>query len=195
MTPFIASLIWIAGIIVWTIIRIPHRRRARRRAVVAHRRSRSEQLALGLCIIGLVIIPFLHLSMNLFAVADYPFVPAFGWIGAIAMPGFLVMFHLSHKHLADNWSVTLEIRQDHKLVDHGVYSRIRHPMYTSFWLWGLAQALLIPNWIAGFAGLVSVAWLYFSRISHEEDMMRAQFGTLYDDYCQKTNRLWPRWLK
>ena len=62
----------------------------------------------------------------------------------------------------------------------------------SFWLWGIAQALLIPNWVAGFSGIVAVAILYFSRIRNEEAMMRQQFGNAYDDYCKRTKRLVPK---
>ena len=108
------------------------------------------------------------------------------------MVAFLHMFYFSHKHLARNWSVTLEIRKNHELVDNGIYRLIRHPMYTSFWLWGLAQFLLIPNWIAGPAGLASVALLYFGRIEEEEKMMHEQFGEAYREYCNRTYRLWPK---
>lgn len=192
MTETIAAIIWALGIIAWTAIRWPHRRKARKTKVVADRKSTSEQLALGLCIVGLVAIPALHLVTGVLGFADYTFQPALAYLGMPAMVGFLVMFHLSHKHLARNWSVTLEIREDHKLVSTGVYSRIRHPMYTSFWLWGIAQFLLIPNWIAGTVGLLSVAWLYFSRINQEEAMMQAQFGEDYTNYCKRTGRLIPK---
>ncbi len=192
MTTSAAALIWCFGIVIWTIIRLPHRRRAKRTAVVSDKKSLGEQLALSACIAGLVVIPAVHLVFKTFEFAEFTFYPVQGWIGALAMVTFLSMFHLSHKHLAKNWSVTLEIREGHKLVDTGVYSRIRHPMYTSFWLWGLAQALLIPNWIAGLAGVASVAWLYFSRIENEESLMREQFGADYDAYCSRTFRLVPK---
>ena len=192
MSDDIAAVIWCVGIVLWTLIRIPHRRKARKTKVVADKRSTAETIALTLCIIGLVVIPAIHLAFKPFGFAQYAFSTLMGWLGAAAMILFLVLFHLSHKHLAKNWSVTLEIRKDHKLVDTGVYKYIRHPMYTSFWLWGFAQFLLIPNWIAGISGLLSVAWLYFSRINKEEAMMREQFGADYDAYCARTFRLLPR---
>jgi len=65
-------------------------------------------------------------------------------------------------------------------------------MYTSFSLWGLAQLFLIPNWFAGTAGLAAVAWLYFSRVDEEEEMMREHFGKAYDAYCKRTGRLLPK---
>jgi protein-S-isoprenylcysteine O-methyltransferase Ste14 len=35
------------------------------------------------------------------------------------------------------------------LVREGVYRSVRHPMYASERLWGIAQALLLQNWVAG----------------------------------------------
>lgn len=192
MTESIAAIIWLAGIVVWTIIRWPYRKKARKTEVVTDRTSLAERTALALCIVGLVVLPAIHLATGLFEFANYGFQPHAAWLGTIAMLGFLVFFYFSHKHLARNWSVTLEIRKDHELVQHGVYRYIRHPMYTSFWLWGIAQALLIPNWIAGCAGVVSVAWLYFSRIDKEEAMMLSQFGEAYNEYKKRTGRLIPR---
>ena len=192
MSETIASVIWILGIISWTLIRLPHRRKAKRTEVTSDHKSTAEKVALTLCIIGLVVIPALHILSDVFSFANYPFSPYVAMAGLPVMVGFLVIFYFSHKHLDRNWSVSLELRKDHVLVQDGVYRLIRHPMYTSFWLWGIAQLLLIPNWFAGLAGLASVAWLYFSRIENEEAMMRAQFGEEYDDYCRRTSRLLPK---
>ncbi|MGI9354731.1 MAG: protein-S-isoprenylcysteine O-methyltransferase [Rhizobiaceae bacterium] len=177
---------------VWLIIRWPHRRRARKAKVVAHRRSANERIALGLCILGLVVVPLTWRFSDLFEFADYAFKYWQGWLGLVTIVAFLILFHFSHAHLAKNWSVTLELRAEHRLVDTGVYSRIRHPMYTSFWLWGLAQLFLIPNWFAGATGLAAIAWLYFTRVGEEESMMRGHFGEAYDVYCKRTGRLLPK---
>ena len=85
------------------------------------------------------------------------------WLGrAVVAAAALVMFRLTHKALGKMWSVSLQLKQDHKLVTTGIYRRLRHPMYTAFWLMALAQALLLPNWIAGTAGLVGFGFLFFS---------------------------------
>ena len=192
MTAALASGIWAAGIVLWVIIRWPHRRRARKTETATDQRSQKERVLLGLTIIGLVVIPAIHLTTDLMAFANIPFRPLAGVFGLISMVAFLSLFHFSHKHLARNWSVSLEIRKDHELVDTGIYRMIRHPMYTSFWLWGIAQFLLIPNWIASLSGLASIALLYFSRVGAEEEMMRQQFGADYDAYCERTYRLLPK---
>jgi len=187
-----AAIVWFLGIVGWLIIRLPYRRRAQRTKTVTDNSSKSERVSLGLTIVGLVLLPLLQLTTGLFDFASIPFSPLAAWFGMLVMILFLIIFYLSHKHLARNWSVTLEIRKDHELVQSGIYKLTRHPMYTSFWLWGIAQFLLVPNWIAGLSGLVSVAWLYFSRIDHEEAMMRSQFGEAYDAYCERTYRLLPK---
>ncbi|MEL6734723.1 MAG: protein-S-isoprenylcysteine O-methyltransferase [Pseudomonadota bacterium] len=192
MTSSIAAALWGATLIGWIAIRMPRRRKAKRKKVVAHRRSLWERTALGLCIAGLFVLPLIYFTTGFPAYANrVPYI----WtlvLGTGVMIGFLVVFYLAHKQLADNWSVTLELREDHQLVQNGLYQYVRHPMYSSFWLWGIGQALLVPNWVAGFAGVVSVAVLYFSRVHQEEAMMRDQFGTQYDAYCAKTGRVIPR---
>ena len=192
MTPTIAAFIWAIGIIAWLAIRIPRRRKAKRTKVVTDRVTVGERVTLGLCIIGLVVIPIIYLTTNILDYANFRFSSLLAILGCFIMGNFIALFYLSHKQLDRNWSVTLEVREDHKLIDHGLYAHIRHPMYTSFWLWGVAQVLLIPNWIAGFSGITAVAILYFSRIKNEEAMMRQQFGSGYDEYCARTTRLIPK---
>ena len=93
--------------------------------------------------------------------------------------------------LGRNWSVSLELREQHVLVTQGVYRHVRHPMYTAFWLWAVAQALLLPNWIAGFAGLVGFGILFFGRVAREEQLMLEKFGDEYSAYMLRTSRLVP----
>ena len=60
------------------------------------------------------------------------------------------------------------------------------------WLRGVAQALLLQNWIAGWAGLVSFLPLYLLRVPREERMMLDKFGETYRAYMGRTGRVFPR---
>lgn len=193
MTASLASLVWVLGILAWCAIRYPHQRRARKFKVAAHKRSLEERLLLGGATLGLVIVPGMWLATGFPSALDRTFQPALAWLGTFCMIAFLWLFHAVHRQLGRNWSITLEIREDHALVTEGLFRHIRHPMYSSFWLWALAQALLLPNWAAGFAGLVSIAALYYGRVSREEAMMREAFGPQYDAYMGRTKRIIP-WL-
>ncbi len=194
MTSTVAAIIWVIGIFVWAAIRLPRERVARRTKVVTDKRSTWERIALTLCGLGLVVLPAITLATNWLDFADLPFQPFAAWFGTFTMIAFLALFYATHKQMGKNWSVSLELREGHKLLTDGLYKYVRHPMYSSFWLWGIAQMLLIPNWIGGLAGIVSVAILYYSRVAKEEDMMRAQFGQEYDDYCERTPRIFPQIL-
>ena len=186
----LAYAIWLAGLVGWLAVRLPRRRRARRTKVVAHRRSPRERAVLGLCVVALGPLPALAWA-GLLPFADTGISVLRAVLAALVFAAFVALFHRAHRELAHNWSVTLELRENHTLVTQGLYAHMRHPMYAAFFLWGLGQALAVPNWFAGWAGLVSVAILFLSRVGEEEAMMRQQFGARYDEYCARTARLLP----
>jgi protein-S-isoprenylcysteine O-methyltransferase Ste14 len=64
-------------------------------------------------------------------------------------------------------------------------------MYTAFWLWAVAQALLLPNYFAGCAGLVGFGILFFGRVAKEEELMLESFGDDYRRYMSRTYRVIP----
>ncbi len=88
--------------------------------------------------------------------------------------------------------MTLELRRGHEIVRHGVYRRVRHPMYAAIWLVSLSQGLLLDNWLAGWSAVAAVAPMYLIRVPREERMMCDAFGDAYRDYMRETGRLWPR---
>jgi protein-S-isoprenylcysteine O-methyltransferase Ste14 len=194
MSETVAAIVWAAGMVLWFAIRYPHQRRARKITVVAQGRDLGDRLFLAGAGVGLALFPLVYVLSGFPAFADYAFRPWMGWAGTVVEMLFVWLFFEAHRALGRNWSVTLEIRDEHRLVTDGLYRYIRHPMYTSFWLWAIAQALLIPNWIAGFAGLAGVAALYFSRVGKEERLMEQAFGEEYRAYSATTGRVIPRLL-
>ena len=192
MTAFVAKSIWVLLTVAWYVIRRPHVRRARKTPVRHSARDRREWMLLAISFAGLGILPFLYVATGFPISADYPFRPLQGWFGAAVALAALTMFYLTHRALGRNWSISLDVRETHKLVTDGVYARVRHPMYAAFWLWALAQALLLPNWIAGLSGLVGFGTLYAFRVGREEKLMMDAFGNEYRAYMARTARLVPR---
>jgi protein-S-isoprenylcysteine O-methyltransferase Ste14 len=191
MTVLSATVIWLLGVAGWFIIRYPHDRRSRRTPKRLRSDHIREFILMAISFTGLGIIPAVYVLTSAPQFANYPFRPWQGWLGATLFCASLLLFHRAHKDLGRNWSVTLEVRDDHSLVTSGVYSRVRHPMYSAFWLWALAQALLLPNWIAGPAGLVGFGTLFFLRVGREERLMSAIFGEDYRRYMARTSRIVP----
>lgn len=191
MSEEFAQAIWVFGVVAWFIIRLPHQMRARRTPVAQRAGGWRDRVLLTISSTGLGVVPAIYVFTGEPEFADYTFNPLIGLIGAALMAGALVLFHLTHKHLGRNWSVTLDTRKTHKLIDTGVYARVRHPMYSAFWLLALAQGFLLANWIAALAGPVAWATLFFLRVGREEKLMIDTFGDEYMSYIRRTKRVLP----
>jgi protein-S-isoprenylcysteine O-methyltransferase Ste14 len=191
LTPFAAKLVWLLGVVGWFIIRYPHDRRSRRTPKLRRSGHGRETVLMAISAAGLGIVPAVYVLTNAPDFADYAFRAWQGWLGAAVFAAALWLFYRTHKDLGRNWSVTLEVRERHTLVTSGVYARVRHPMYSAFWLWAVAQALLLPNWIAGPAGLVGFGTLFFLRVGREEALMAETFGDEYRRYMARTWRVLP----
>lgn len=192
MTLMMAKLAWAALVVGWFVLRIPYERKARKARIAQDRMLLPERLRLGVSLTGLGIIPGIHVVTGFPRFANYAFQPWLCALGIVAAIAALIMFRLTHKALGRNWSVSLQLKEDHKLITDGIYARIRHPMYTAFWLMALAQALLLPNWIAGLSGLLGFGTLYILRVRHEERLMLDGFGAAYQAYMDRTGRLLPK---
>jgi len=185
------QILWVLGIVAWYIIRFPFERRARRTRVVVNRRSLTDRIGLGAALAGMAVIPGIYVATGFPRAGNHA---ASAWgvaLGAILFFAGVWLFRRTHKELGKNWSISLEIREKHKLISGGPYALIRHPMYTSFFMLALGQALLLANWIVGLAGLAGFAALFFLRVHKEERMMIDTFGDEYRQYMGRTKRIIP----
>jgi len=85
-----------------------------------------------------------------------------------------------------------EIPAHGRLVVHGPYRWIRHPMYTSLLLLTLAWMMdqPFPFRMVLWVGLVVTLWV---KLGYEEQLLLARFP-LYDEYRMRTKRLIPFFL-
>lgn len=187
----IGQAVWVLGIVAWYVIRYPFERRARRVRVVNDQRSLTDKIGLASALFGMSVFPVIYLLTGFPKFGDYP---AKAWaivLGALVFGLALWVFRRSHKELGRNWSISLEIREEHNLVSGGPYALVRHPMYTSFFLMAVGQALLLSNWVVGLVGLLGFAVLFFLRVDKEEHMMLEVFGPQYQAYMERTKRIIP----
>jgi protein-S-isoprenylcysteine O-methyltransferase Ste14 len=191
MTVAIAKIIWGLGCICWFAIRYPHQRRARKTPVAERRDRIRDMVLMAISFTGLFLVPVTYALTGQPKFASYDFDRLQAWMGVVVLFAAMALFWRTHRDLGRAWSVTLEIRARHRLITHGIYARLRHPMYAAFWLWALSQALLLPNWIAGFSGLIGFGTLFFCRVGHEERMMLETFGEEYRAYMGRSWRVVP----
>ena len=191
MTATISKFIWLAFQIAWVLLRQSPGRRSRKTPVRYSGRDTREFVLMAISFTGLGVVPFIYAVSGFPRFADYPLVPVLSYLGIAVDLVSLWMFYRTHRDLGQNWSVSLDLRERHTLVTTGVYAFVRHPMYSGFWLMALAQFLLLPNWVAGPAGLVGFGTLFFGRVRREEEMMISAFGDEYRAYMRRTARVLP----
>jgi protein-S-isoprenylcysteine O-methyltransferase Ste14 len=187
----VGDILWLTGIVTWYVIRFPFERRARRVHVVENRRTLIDTFGLAAALVGQGIVPGIYVLTGKPTGADYQ---AHAWaivLGAFLFFSGLWLFRRTHKELGKNWSISLEIREKHRLVNSGPYSLVRHPMYSAFLLLALGQILLLSNWVVGLAGILGFSFLFFLRVGKEEQMMLETFGSGYSEYIKTTKRVIP----
>ena len=190
MNPWLAKGVVLAASIAMVVIRAPHGRRSRGVPVAKSRKGPVEVVLLTLAMVSFFV-PLIWIATPLLAFADFPLRPAPLVAGTLCLVLGLWLFHRSHADLGTNWSVTLQVRETHRLVTEGVYGRIRHPMYTALLLYSVGQALALPNYVAGPSYGVAMVLLVAFRLEPEERMMIEEFGERYAAYRARTKRLVP----
>ncbi|MCB0832799.1 MAG: isoprenylcysteine carboxylmethyltransferase family protein [Bacteroidetes bacterium] len=151
-----------------------------------------ERVLLFLVFLGNLLLPLVYIFTSWLQFFDYTLPSLLPWIGTVALIVALWLFWRSHRDLGLNWSPSLEIREQHHLVTHGVYHNIRHPMYSAILLFGIGQGLVLENWLGGWSGLVSFILMVVVRLPREESLMTEFFGDAYLAYMKTTGRLIPR---
>ena len=190
MNPWYAKAVLLAASVAMVVIRAPHGQRSRKVKVATSRKGGLEVALLTLAWISFFV-PFVWVFSTVLAFADYPLRPAAFAAGVGFYVAGLWLFHRSHTDLGEFWSITLKVRERHRLVTEGVYRRIRHPMYSALFLYSLGQALAVPNWLAGPSYGAAFGLLFALRITAEERMMRETFPAEYEAYAARTKRLIP----
>jgi protein-S-isoprenylcysteine O-methyltransferase Ste14 len=190
MNPWIAKAVILAATLAMIVIRVPHGRRSRAVTVASSHRGAVESVLMALSGLGFLV-PLIWVASPAFSFAEYPLHAAPLAAGLLCLVAGLWLFYRSHADLGTNWSYTLEVREQHHLVTHGVYRRIRHPMYTALLIYSLGQALVLPNWVAGPSYLITFVTLFAFRVRAEEKMMLEHFGKEYAAYIPRTKRLIP----
>jgi protein-S-isoprenylcysteine O-methyltransferase Ste14 len=190
MDPFYGQAAVVAATVAMIAIRAPHGHRSRKVAVAQSRKSGLEKALLTCAWLGFFL-PLVWVVSPALAFADYPLHPAALAAGVVLYAVGLWIFARSHADLGRHWSITLELREEHRLVTRGVYRRVRHPMYLGLLLYSAGQALALPNWLAGPSYLVVMAGLVGLRLVPEERMMRDAFAAEWDAYAARSKRLIP----
>jgi protein-S-isoprenylcysteine O-methyltransferase Ste14 len=93
--------------------------------------------------------------------------------------------------MGDSWRIGVDERETTTLVHTGVFGRVRNPIYTAMFIFGLGVALVTPNLVAcaGFILLVITIELQVRRV--EEPHLSRTHGNEYRAYAATVGRFFP----
>jgi protein-S-isoprenylcysteine O-methyltransferase Ste14 len=131
------------------------------------------------------------------AVLEFCFVPrtyhlALGLAGMVLYGAAVVLRLTAIRALGRYWSLHIEIRQQHPLIQTGPYRWVRHPAYAAFVLETTGVPLAANAWWALLVALVVYVPLLCWRIRREETALVAKLGDAYRQYQREVGMLLPR---
>ncbi|HSS23302.1 MAG TPA: isoprenylcysteine carboxylmethyltransferase family protein [Mycobacterium sp.] len=93
--------------------------------------------------------------------------------------------------MGDSWRIGVDEQETTTLVHTGVFGRVRNPIYTAMFTFGLGIALVTPNLVAcvGFVLLVVTIELQVRRV--EEPYLLRRHGDAYRAYTASVGRFIP----
>ena len=112
-------------------------------------------------------------------------------IGISAIIIGIIIRLVAIKQLGKFFTVDVTIRENHQLLQSGLYKFLRHPSYTGSLISFLGFGLSLNNWLSLFIVFLPVLFSIIHRINIEEKVLTERFGKQYSDYIAGTKRLIP----
>jgi protein-S-isoprenylcysteine O-methyltransferase Ste14 len=112
------------------------------------------------------------------------------YLGLLLCCGGVSARVLALKKLGKQFSAYVTLQPNHQLVQDGIYSSIRHPLYLSLLLVPTGIALVFGSVLAIPIFLLAAIFV-FDRIRKEEHLLAEHFGSEFEDYRRRTWKLAP----
>jgi len=120
-----------------------------------------------------------------------PQVPAVWMTGLVITAlgiGIAIYARLS---LGSNWSGKVTLKAGHELIRNGLYSRIRHPIYSGI-LAAMFGTALVRGHLRGWIGSGIVLASFYVKARREERFLQQEFGEAFDSHMRQTGMFLPK---
>ncbi len=97
----------------------------------------------------------------------------------------------ARRSLGQYWSARVTVKVDHQLIQSGPYAYVRHPIYTGLLLATAGTALVVGEWRALVAVVLTLV-AFSHKARKEEALLSSEFGDQYQEYRRHTGFLTPR---
>jgi protein-S-isoprenylcysteine O-methyltransferase Ste14 len=117
-------------------------------------------------------------------------IPTLRWVGlALCCLGGAIRI-LALRQLGPQFSAYVTLQPDHRLVQSGIYSVVRHPLYLSLLLAGPGLALVFASQLV-WPILIATLMFVRSRVHAEDALLAQAFAPEFDAYRASTPALLP----
>jgi protein-S-isoprenylcysteine O-methyltransferase Ste14 len=93
--------------------------------------------------------------------------------------------------MGDSWRIGVDESETTTLVHTGVFGRIRNPIYTAMFTFGVGIALVTPNLVAFTGFILLVATIHLQVRLVEEPYLLRTHGDAYRAYTASVGRFIP----
>ena len=124
------------------------------------------------------------------------FVPHSNFVGNIGLSLCLIGAFIacwSRYLLGKNWSLSVQRKVSHELVQNGIYTILRHPIYSGLLLLFMGNALIVGDY-RGIIAVIIVFISFWYKLLKEEKLLTETFGNQYIEYKKRTKALIPYFL-
>jgi protein-S-isoprenylcysteine O-methyltransferase Ste14 len=105
-------------------------------------------------------------------------------VGFIVMEASVMVRISALRSLGEFFSYEIRIAEDHKLINTGVYSLVRHPLHLAFLGEVLGMAIISRSYFALIV-TIALALIITRRNRIEDEVLRSKFGEEFDTYAEK----------
>lgn len=121
------------------------------------------------------------------------FLPHNNYIGTagllLSISGTFLACH-ARNILGRNWSLSIQQKENHELIETGPYRIIRHPIYTGLLLMFTGSGIALGEYRAILAILIFFASFWY-KLMKEEKLLLKLFNEKYSAYRSRTKALIP----
>lgn len=89
-------------------------------------------------------------------------------------------------------SCAAQLKEQHRLIQHGPYALVRHPMYLGYWLLLAGVALIYRTW-SPLLLLTMFVPAFYRRAQREERALEVVLGAEWQAYASRVPMFVPRW--
>lgn len=140
-------------------------------------------ILMGLAIFLFIKDPFFH-EFNQYRILSIS-------IGSLFITIGLILRVKAIKTLGKHFTANLVLQENHQLITHGVFNKMRHPSYTGAVLIMISPPILYQQKYLFAVTFILIILVYIHRIKLEEKMLLSKFPEDYKDYKTRSYALLP----